>query len=338
MTAPPMARRMSSYTPPEGKLDPMDFELPASVITVSGTSRLWVVGMNGSDLSMRALRLGAFLMSPSYKNHDTILAINIVKTDAPEGDDVTLFGKCNEAVRSCGAIPERVLTCKTIRLPEGWTPGDALVYYSNHISPPCGGETRLVIGAQGNDDKGSASKLGDIALQCLAKAKVPVVLVKEGWKHLAHGEQGKLSRKKRMGNNDEDGIKVVCAVDGTEIGELAFDTAVSMCREGDVLHAVHVKTDSEVSAKAERFFQGECAKVQASKKLQECVFKTVDPAVGGLTVSEALIDASYEADLMILGTVELNTIKKRHLLGSVPLNIAKGSGAHMVVVKRYPHA
>ena len=44
---------------------------------------------------------------------------------------------------------------------------------------------------------------------------------------------------------------------------------------------------------------------------------------------------NLECDVLVMGSVELVNIKKRHVLGSIAMGIAKGSNAHMCVVKNF---
>ena len=86
--------------------------------------------------------------------------------------------------------------CTTIELPsDSWSVGDALVYFANHIN---NGRARLLVGGAGmHNEKATWAKLGSIAEQCLAKVKVPVVLVKGPWGTSAHGDRSAFGRPVR---------------------------------------------------------------------------------------------------------------------------------------------
>ena len=278
-SAPKLLVQRSTFCPPEGKLDDGCFLLPGAWTRASARhAHVWVVAVDGSELSMRSLRLACFLLNP--KHADKIIVANIVKPGTAE--NAGLFANCKEEARKCGVIPERALECKTITTPDGWEVGDALVYFTNHIGLQGFAGTHLVLGAQGMnhcDDTGetrmSASRrililtaclgrlcsaaaapllrhccaaaapllrvfshpvtkhcsrlaravsLGHIATQCLAKVKVPVTLaMKNGWAPGPDAERAPNGRPLRHGRDKSTGLNIVCCIDGTKIGDVAFD-------------------------------------------------------------------------------------------------------------------
>ena len=119
----------------------------------------------------------------------------------------------------------------------------------------------------------------------------------------------------------------------------AFDVATALCREGDSLTAVHVESEDVARTKAaEAKYSAECAKVGATRKLAACAFRVTKKVNG--SISGAIIEVGREADVLVMGSVELVNVKKRHMLGSVALALAKHGerGApHLTVVKNFPH-
>ena len=87
-------------------------------------------------------------------------------------------------------------------------------------------------------------------------------------------------------------------------------------------------------AKIANNYKGECAKVAFSKGLASCDYRAIIDAKGSLTA--AILDATVDADLVVMGTVELANVKKRHNLGSVCMGIAQNlGGSNLCIVKRY---
>ena len=74
-----------------------------------------------------------------------------------------------------------------------------------------------------------------------------------------------------------------------------------------------------------------CAKVGDTLQLGRSEYKSL-PMING-SVAAAIVEASHDADVLIMGTSELADVKKRHMLGSIALHIAKHTGAPLCVVK-----
>ena len=335
----PLLRSRSSWAPPAGKLGYGSFDFDFKY----ASDCLWIVGLDGSDLSFRALRLAAFLMNPKgvlKGQRDNLVAVTVLKDGEAEESKAHLLNEAKVELLKCGVMDYNVQT-KAIQLPAGWEVGDALVYFANHAGLGIASKCHFVLGAQGIDKSDGAEKmarLGSIAEQCLAKVKVPITIVKSSW-GTSESEKDLFGRPIRAGRdgNPKSGLHIVCCVDGTPTGDAAFDLATSFTREGDTLTAVHVtgfliKKTQLCEAK----YGPECAKVCESRKLRACEFVKVPPASGS-SISGALVEASRECDVLVMGSVELANIKKRHVLGSVAMGIAKNSDSHMCVVKNFAH-
>ena len=324
-----LKKRQSTYEPPEGKLDADVFRLP---FEPSGC--LWVIAVDGSDLSMRVVRLASFLMNPSFiksGQRDQVVVVNIVQRG--EEENTNLLVTCREELRKCNLQNvEKQVALKTIPMPEGWGVGDALVYFTNHVHM---GQTQLVIGAAGKRADGSGfSRLGSIAEQCLAKVKVPVTIVKGPWGTSVDGDRGAFGRPLRHGMDASTGLQISVCIDGSRTGDLAFDAAASFCREGDTLTALHVNSTEETDMMCASKYAVECEKVRETKNLAGCQFVTV-PAKRN-SIAEAIVDGSVDADILVMGTVELVNIKKRNMLGSIAMHIAKATKGHLTIVKNFP--
>ena len=340
MVAPSLIKKQSTYEPPEGMLSADCFDLP-----FTGTGIVWVVAVDGSDTSMRGVRLASFLMNAKAKDvakgRDAVLVVHVVKDG--EEPPMRLFDNCTEELRKCGLNTFKQVHCTSIPLPgPTWGVGDALVYFANHVN---NGRARLVIGGPGKhkDKGGQWKKLGSIAEQCLAKVKVPVVLVKgSSWGTDPAGDRNAFGRPVRTGADPNTGLNIWCCVDGTHTGDHAFDVAVSICREGDSLTGLHVETSYDEAAHAndritalDRKYGTTCTQVGDSMKLAKSGYKRVPSGKGG-SISEPIIEATYDCDLLVMGTIELANIKKRHLLGSIAMHICSDAHAHMMIVKNFP--
>jgi len=306
---------------------------------------IWVVAMDFSDLSFRSLRLAGKL-AKMRKNTlmDHFICLNVV----PKGESTErapAFATCVEELRKCGASPFHIHS-KTLELKEGWTISSTLVYYANHahlVSSTA--SVCLVLGAAGTTneqhDEGLADRdrsndkhasLGGVASFCLATSKVPVLMAKMPW---TIRPKWSSSREEREGRNGKPGLTIAVCVTDHHVSKTAFDMACGLCRPEDTLIAVHVITESS-SAVANRY-KGECEKIQATGHVA-CASVTMAPttkadmANGGLAGTILrLVDA---ADVIVMGSVELNNAANRKVLGSIAVAIAKDKMApHLMIVK-----
>jgi nucleotide-binding universal stress UspA family protein len=334
---PKLMTRSSSYSPPDGKLAPECFDVSFKYATDS----LWVVAIDGSALGKNALHLAAWLMNPKNKlkgGQDNVLVVHCTKPGSTN-DLSHLFATCTTELMKCGLWEQRI-KCQGIELPHGWGVGDAIVYFANHVGLAQDDKvknTHLVLGCAGPDDTGNYSRMGEIAKQCLAKVKVPVTVVKDKWVY----KEGALGRLARLGMNGQPGIKVVVCVDGSVSSDLALDKAASLCREGDTLEALYVTSaehEMDETARIASKYGAECAKIKESIGLVAGTFKNIehDPH-SGTSIADDIVTAAFDADLIVMGSVELVNIKRRHTLGSVCISVAKHPTAHLCVVKHYPH-
>ena len=285
------------------------------------------------------------MMNPKHVlkgDRDNVVVVTVLKDGETEASKEMLFGDAKEELRSCGVMPETNVATKAIPLLPGWGIGDALTYFANHAAFGYSASAHLIIGAQGIEGKAlqagaKMSSLGSIAQQCLSKVKIPVTIVKAAW-GTRDGDRDAFGRPVRAGRdgNKKTGLHLVVCIDGSPIGDKALDLATSLCREGDSMTAVHVATpdNHEATQLCESKYGAECGKIEMSKKLAKCQFVKVLPGRDN-SISHALIDASEEADIFIMGSIELVDMKKRHVLGSIAMHIAKNASAHMCIVKAF---
>lgn len=333
-----LTRNRSSFSPPDGKLSPdifdFHFEYPSQC--------MWIVALDGSELSFQALRLVTFLMNPKHVLkgiHDNVVVVTVLKRGESEASKHHILNDARVELIKCG-VGDFNISTKAITLPDGWEVGDALVYFANHAHIGRSASGHFVLGAQGMDKasigQSKMAHLGSIAEQCLAKIKTPVTIVKNAW-GTKLSDRDALGRPIRAGYDAtaKSGLHIVCAVDGTPTSDAAFDLATSLCREGDTLTAVYVTGSSDQRAiLCESNYTIECAKVGESRKLKLCEFVKVVLGKGG-SVAKALVEIGKECDVLVMGSVEMTKIAKRHVLGSVAMGIAKHAPCHLCVAKNY---
>eukprot|EP00966_Prymnesium_polylepis_P135718 3137343-Prymnesium_polylepis.1 len=174
---------------------------------------LWIVGLDGSQLSYRCLRLVAMTMKLSGGKHK-LLALNMAKSGDPENSKI--FNEAETQARAAGVNMFKSFSTKSLKIPrslcataaaDGWSLVDTLVYFANHTARFRG---RLVLGAKGltGADQPKMDRLGHVALSCLDRVKVPVTIVKEAWRG-ASGDHNAMGRIMRVGRNGLPGLTIV---------------------------------------------------------------------------------------------------------------------------------
>jgi len=242
---------------------------------------------------------------------------------------------------------------------EGWSLIGQLIYEANHLH---NGRAVLVIGAQGKsaDGRSSSAKpgmhhakgqppMGSVAETCLNLCKVPVLLVRGNTKALDQAEaHPTLRRGKRTldakgqggGPLGGHGLNIHVCVDGTHLSKKAFDMGLKMCREGagDSLVAMHVDSNDWVGRMPQpmqemrQYFEAECAKAEAFHESLHARFK-IEPSSSSL--KDALLAPLEDADIAVMGSIELSKFDKKIHLGSMTQAVAKQSSAHVLVIKNY---
>ena len=99
----PLLRSRSTYAPPEGTLPEHVFEFNFA----HKSACLWIVGLDGSDLSKRALRLCAMMMNPKHVlkgARDNVVVVTVLKAGETAESKDTLFGDAKNELRSCGIM------------------------------------------------------------------------------------------------------------------------------------------------------------------------------------------------------------------------------------------
>ena len=301
----------------------------------------WVIGMDGSRLAFRCLRLASMMMTLRGKHDLLVLHLSDEKA---ERESMLLESKCQEEARKCG-IPYRNFAFKTLTRPAGWSVAQTLIYFANQCA---GYRARLVIGAQGvrlDDEKGDRAMdwLGAVATECMAKVKVPLVVVKQPWGNV-QGERNPLGRVLRYGRNGTNGLKIVVCVDSTMLSMQVFSFAAGLLRPDDRLVALYVAgtnknrvVGDQADAMVRSTYTAECAKIEFSVKgIQSAEFMAVPHNHNGKkSIGSDILEATEnaEADLLFMGSVELSNPERKHQLGSICAWVAKYTTSHLCIIK-----
>ena len=90
--------------------------------------KLFIVGLDGSDLSFQAVRFASQL-ADEYR--DNVLIITLTKSD----DDDATFQRSEATAKQIAmhyGTPHMRISSEAIRIPEDWSYADGLVYLANH--------------------------------------------------------------------------------------------------------------------------------------------------------------------------------------------------------------
>lgn len=189
-----------------------------------------MVGLDGSELSFRALRLAAALADDMK---DNVVVVHVKN----KCDVAMLESKCCETLLGAGIQVKRQ-AFETFESSDGWMVADMLIYLANHIAK---GSGILVLGASGKEgeDQGRAghTHLGSVAEKCQEVCKVPVVIVKHTQTPIT--ELG-VRRGSRPSRSSQNGLLFVVCVDTSNLARNAFDLAVLFAHKHDSIHVVHI--------------------------------------------------------------------------------------------------
>ena len=305
------------------------------------SSKTWLVGLDGSHVSYRALRLATMMMDP---NVDTIKAFTIYD---PSTDDVgaaqTLMSNAEIELRKAHVPPEQWVI-EAQALEEGWNVTSQIIYHANHVN---NGNAVLVIGAAGKTadnatkahPKGNAP-MGKIADACLNRCKVPVLLTRASAKAL--DEQEGVTRRRGLAGEAR-GLCISVCVDSSNLSKKAFDLALRLCRpmETDMLRALHVEDGEWMGSRPppqretlRKYYEAECHKAAF---VCDDLIAGLDlvPKDGRDSIKNTLLSQLEKTDVVVIGSMELSNFDQKIHLGSVAQAVAKLSRPHVLVVKNY---
>ena len=329
--------------------------------SVAASRRLFLVAVDGSELSMRGVRLAAYLMLPE-RDRIKVVMVDMPKRAAPASVEESLaLAEADRSVQSphevlmtarselikCGCPSEKVLT-EELSLDHPGTGGadtlqavaELLVMLSNRMLRRQSGMLVLGAAGKGKAQKGSARKavdMGPVAQYVLKNAKCAVTLCKEA----QLGLDSPL-RATRFA------LHICVCADGSTTSRGAFDQALRFCKPGDKLSVLHIESAADTPNSGEslssareskqlvqRYWEVECEKISFTCDGLAVNFAPVQKPRGSTVVDCILrfVDAN-RCQLCVMGSVEL--IRQQGVvLGSVAQAVANRSRAHCCIVKQY---
>lgn len=197
-------------------------------------SKTYIVGLDGSALSLRAVQVASFMIDQYHDN----LVIVTLGVKANDKADIYDHGsvKAKDVAQRCGLVYNRIFT-EFVPVPSSMSVQDTLISLAENN--PSGGAV-LVLGAAGKGDESKHGPprptgqppIGSIAMACVERCKQPVVLVKSGLDRTAGSD-----RIKRIGNDGTPGLNIMVALDtpktaGQDVSKKAFDMALTLGTRG----------------------------------------------------------------------------------------------------------
>lgn len=324
------------------------------------SGKTWLVGIDGSDVAYKALRLATMLMDP-YEDQIKVLHLSDPQKEDPSAHPDTLMNNAEVELRRA-QVGRTKWSIEHQTLREGWVLIGQLIYEANHLN---NGNAVLVMGAQGksaDERPGSAlpgmhrpkgqPPMGSVAEACLNLVKVPVVLVRGQAKALDRQEDqlATLRRGKRTleekgkggGPKGGHGLDITVCVDGTNLSKKAFDMGLKMCRDGagDHLTATHVDANEWVGRPPHdlevirQYYEAECSKAETNYEDLHAHFNLISKEPKH-SLKDMLLEPLEKADVVVMGSIELSNFDQKVHLGSMAQAVAKQSSAHIMIVKNY---
>lgn len=310
-----------------------------SQLKKSPGGKVFIVGLDGSELSFQAVQFAARMMSEYV---DCLIVMTLGKSNGDQKNFDGWKGKAQDIAMKNG-VPAMKISMEYVQIPQAFLAKpnpviDAMVYLANFTA---NGSAVLVMGAAGKGDQDKNGSrpdgqppMGSLATACLNRVKVPVCVVKTGPKINLDG----VTRVKRQGRDGTPGLNFVVAVDGGKVSNAAFDQALRLAHRGDSIFGFHVDAGSAQTAEVEKKYSAELAKLVDTNAIERGYLAVVKQGHGS-SMKEAIEDFAHEkkADVIVLGSIELSNATSDKKLGSVCMAVSRGSAAHVVVVKNYSH-
>ena len=318
------------------------------------------MAVDGSELSMRGVRLAAYLMDPE-RDRIKVVMVNMPEGVAPvsveeslKSADITrkhdsptkVLSAARSELAKCGCPAEKIQTDELYLEEEGTGGADTLqavaellVSLANRMLRRTAG--MLVLGAAGigKAQKGTAKKavdMGPVAHHALRYAKCAVTLCKE-----AQVDLDSPLRATRFA------LHICVCADGSATSRGAFDAALRFCKAGDkltVLHIASASTDGGMSDRVDgeehmvrRYWMDECEKVSFARDGLSVSFAPVILPRQQTIVSTiiAFVEAN-QCQLCVMGSIQLIKLEQGGIvLGSVAQAVANRCRAHCCIVKSY---
>ena len=279
---------------------------------------------------MQAVQVAARMMD-EYKDN---LVITMFGRQESDKDQFSRFSSKAQEVAMKNSIPLMRIYLEFLVIKEDAAIDEKLITLANSHD---NGSSILVLGAagKGNEDKtgtsrpGGQAPMGAIAMSCLTKCKVPVVLVKSGPRLDLD-----VARIKRAGRDNTPGLNIMLCLDQHAVTRMATDMALAIATKLDSVYAFHVATKTEESQHVVHEYTSIMDKASTSGKHANATFVTVEKTKSIKEHIDHFVD-DMAIDLIFMGSTELSKPDKSHFLGSVSSAVTKSTVAHCCVVKNF---
>ena len=207
-------------------------------------TRSYIVGLDGSETSFRAIQTAAQVMTDL---HDNLIIVSLGRSDK----DKQVFEMCKNRAQDVAMknhCPLMRIYLQYVQIPDSMNLDKAIINLANtHAN----GSSVLVIGAAGKGDEAKSGirpagqyAMGSFATSCVETCKVPVILVKSGGKL-----ELDMPRVKRQGRDTTPGLNMMVSMDASPVSQRAFDLGLKMLTRLDTLFVYHV-TDGKSERRA----------------------------------------------------------------------------------------
>jgi len=271
----------------------------------------------------------------------------------------TILSKCEAVLRKTKHLNLANCAFEEVLLPEGFSIADKLVQESSRMPAP----NFLVIGAAGKGEQDRVhppgqTPMGTVALECLIKARCPIILTKDALRGTRCETDCTAATRLGRSPSKSSGLVFGVCVDGSQVSERAFDVAVQFCNSAPdggegatddvvVLHArMHSsgltpnrrRSDSthSIEKSIRSRYEAECDRLQAEGAAAAATFKIIDRTRCD-AIESALIEACEEdrVGVCFIGSTLTSSAdtEKALFLGSVSAALCKASISHVCVVK-----
>ncbi|KAL1530470.1 hypothetical protein AB1Y20_001372 [Prymnesium parvum] len=306
-----------------------------AVARLPSARKTFLVGLDGSNLSFRALRLAAALADDMK---DNVVVVHV----SDKIDEKMLQSKVSDTLLHAG-IQVRRQAFEIVECSGEWTIAGTLIYLANHIAKGTG---VLVLGAAGKagEEHGRAGPkgqlpMGSVALTCQEVCKVPVVIVKSTHSPITMPDVRRGMRPSCSGNPN--GLLYVVCIDGSNLARMAFDTAVLFAKRQDSIHLLHIRDSgrsvtsfADDTEKMKSMYEAECTKLVSLRVVKSAIFVVVPQSQSIKDHIMEYVDSTM-CDLVIMGSVELSKSTRKFKLGSVCSSVSRESAAHACIVKNF---
>jgi len=305
------------------------------------SSKLFVVAVDGTRMSKRALRLAAWLMDTGTRDKIKCVCVS----DGKDINRMTALDHVKEGEKDLMDLGLGRYTApgEVLFVHDGGNVVDTLnkVASGGHLVMGTSGEKRAGKGKATNDP----ALVGSVSLQCMATCSAPVILCKPKGTPALDSTKGM-----QMRGQGVSGTKIVVSVDGSKISQKCFDMSLRFVKPADMIHVVHVQNSDQNmlrpgasnsllgNSAIDTYYSQECAKAEHRFPRSRFVYQALPIQKASVVETILAYTESVLADMIIMGSVELgkaSSLSKGLALGSVSAAIARRTPAHVLIAKNF---